>query len=46
MSNKKAKVCLVSSCGGHFMELMQLLPLVQGSDITSLRKRTWLLPEQ
>lgn len=30
MSIKKAKVCLVSSCGGHFMELMQLLPVVEG----------------
>ena len=29
MSNKKTKVCLVSSCGGHFMELMQLLPFVK-----------------
>lgn len=28
--NKKTKVCLVSSCGGHFMELMQLLPIMQG----------------
>ena len=28
----KKKVCLVSSCGGHFMELMQLLPAVQGHD--------------
>lgn len=25
----KKKVCLVSSCGGHFMELMQLLPAVK-----------------
>ena len=24
------KICLVSSCGGHFMELMQLLPAVSG----------------
>lgn len=30
MKKHKTKVCLVSSCGGHFMELMQLLPLVQG----------------
>ena len=28
-NNKKTKVCLISSCGGHFMELMQLLPLVK-----------------
>ena len=28
--NSKPKVCFVCSCGGHFMELMQLLPLVQG----------------
>ena len=30
MGKRKSKVCLVSSCGGHFMELMQLLPLVDG----------------
>lgn len=24
------KICMVSSCGGHFMELMQLLPAVEG----------------
>lgn len=24
------KICLISSCGGHFMELMQLLPAVNG----------------
>ena len=30
MNKKKTKICLVSSCGGHFMELMQLLPLVDG----------------
>ena len=29
MRKRKPKVCLVSSCGGHFMELMQLLPLVE-----------------
>ena len=32
MRDKKSKVCLVSSCGGHFMELMQLLPAVEGMD--------------
>lgn len=26
---QKNKICLVSSCGGHFMELMQLLPAVK-----------------
>ena len=26
------KICLVSSCGGHFMELMQLLPAVKDKD--------------
>lgn len=25
----KIKVCLISSCGGHFMELMQLLPIIK-----------------
>lgn len=29
MKSQKIKICLVSSCGGHFMELMQLLPIVQ-----------------
>ena len=28
----KKKICLVSSCGGHFMELMQLLPAVKDND--------------
>ena len=28
----KKKICLVSSCGGHFMELMQLLPAIEGHD--------------
>ena len=28
----KKKVCLVSSTGGHFMELMQLLPALEGCD--------------
>lgn len=27
-----SKVCLVSSCGGHFMELMQLLPAFENQD--------------
>ena len=26
------KICLVSSCGGHFMELMQLIPAINGYD--------------
>ncbi len=29
MKKRKSKICLVSSCGGHFMELIQLLPLVE-----------------
>lgn len=28
----KKKVCLVASCGGHIMELLQLVPAVEGSD--------------
>ena len=28
----KKKICMVSSCGGHFMELMQLLPAVKDHD--------------
>ena len=28
----KKKICLVSSCGGHFMELIQLLPAVKEQD--------------
>lgn len=31
MFKKKIKVCLISSCGGHFMELMQLLPVVENT---------------
>lgn len=26
------KVCMLSSCGGHFMELMQLFPAIEGYD--------------
>ena len=29
---KKTKVCMVASCGGHIMELIQLLPVVEGKD--------------
>ena len=29
---KSKKVCLVCSCGGHFMELLQLLPAVEEHD--------------
>lgn len=29
---RKTKVCMVASCGGHIMELMQLLPVVEGKD--------------
>lgn len=26
---KRRKICLVSSCGGHFMELLQIIPAVK-----------------
>lgn len=29
MKKHKSKVCLVSSCGGHFIELLQLLPFAK-----------------
>lgn len=29
---KAKKICFVSSCGGHFMEMIQLLPVAQGYD--------------
>lgn len=32
MNKKKPKICLISSCGGHFMELIQLLPAVKDSN--------------
>lgn len=32
MGKYKQKVCLISSCGGHFMELMQLLPALKETD--------------
>lgn len=33
------KICMVSSCGGHFMELMQLLPVVEGKDFYILTEK-------
>ncbi len=39
MKKKKPKVCLVSSCGGHFMELMQLLPAVKDSNYYIVTER-------
>ncbi len=39
MNRKKSKVCLVSSCGGHFMELMQLLPAMEGKDFYIVTER-------
>ena len=29
---RKKKICMVSSCGGHLMELLQLLPAVQNHE--------------
>lgn len=31
-NNMKKKICLVASCGGHIMELLQLVPAVEGAD--------------
>lgn len=36
---RKTKVCLISSCGGHFMELLQLLPVVDGKDYYILTEK-------
>lgn len=36
---KKTKVCMVASCGGHIMELMQLLPVVEGKDYYFVTER-------
>lgn len=33
------KVCLVSSCGGHFMELMQIIPAVSTCDFYIVTER-------
>lgn len=33
------KICLVSSCGGHFMELMQILPAVKDYDFYIVTER-------
>lgn len=34
-----ATICLVSSCGGHFMELIQLLPAVEKYDFYILTEK-------
>lgn len=34
-----AKICLVSSCGGHFMELIQLIPAVKEYDFYILTEK-------
>ena len=39
------KVCLVSSCGGHFMELMQLIPAVEGLDFYVVTERNYSLEQ-
>ena len=39
MNKKKLKVCLVSSCGGHFMELMQLLPAMEDKEFYIVTER-------
>lgn len=36
---KNTKVCMVASCGGHIMELMQLLPAVVGKDYYFVTER-------
>lgn len=33
------KVCMVSSCGGHFMELLQLIPAVEEQDFYIVTER-------
>ncbi len=39
------KVCLVSSCGGHFMELMRLLPAVDGMNFYIVTEKNYSLEE-
>lgn len=39
------KVCLVSSTGGHFMELMQLLPAVKGINYYIVTERNFSTTE-
>ena len=34
-----ATICLVSSCGGHFMELIQLLPAIKKYDFYILTEK-------
>ena len=34
-----AKIFMISSCWGHFMELMQLLPVVEGKDYYILTEK-------
>ena len=46
MGKNKPKICLVSSCGGHFMELMQLLPLVQGKRYYIVTEKNVASPER
>lgn len=36
---KRKSVCLLSSCGGHLMELMQLLPAVEHRDFYIVTER-------
>lgn len=36
---KKTKVCLIASCGGHIMELLQLLPAVYDKDYYIVTER-------
>lgn len=36
---KKTKVCLIASCGGHIMELLQLLPVVNDKDYYIVTER-------
>lgn len=42
---KKTKVCLVASCGGHFMELMQLVPAVEGLNFYVVTEKNYSLEE-
>ena len=38
---KNKKVCLLSSCGGHLMELMQLLPAIEGRDFYIVTEKNY-----
>ncbi len=41
MTKKRKKICMLSSCGGHFMEMMQLLPAVKDFDFYIVTEKNY-----